>query len=105
MTDTVLEKLLDESRRHTGGEPTAVLRKASSAFLSRADSDPTILITAANALPTLSPPGAGWLALVLGTAVERGTDPALTLPRRCSRRSGRSVKDWSRTSLDCLPND
>lgn len=80
MTDTILEKLLDESRRYTGGEPTAVLRKASSEFLSRADSDPTILITAANALPTVSPPGAGWLALVLGTAVERGTDPASTMP-------------------------
>ena len=80
MIDPILEKLLDESRRHTGGEPTAELRKAAGAFLSRADSDPTILIAAANALPTLTLPGCGWLALVLGTAVERGTDPAATMP-------------------------
>jgi hypothetical protein len=80
MIDPILEKLLDESRRHTGGEPTAELRKAAGAFLSRADSDPTILVAAANALATLPPAGAGWLALVLGTAVERGTDAAVTLP-------------------------
>jgi hypothetical protein len=80
MSDTVLENLLDQSRRYAGEEPPGVLRKASSAFLSRADSDPALLVAAVNALPTLPPAGAGWIALVLGSAVERGTDAALTLP-------------------------
>jgi hypothetical protein len=80
MDDTILEDLLDQSRRYAGDEPTAALRKASGAFLSRADSDSNILVAAANALAALPPVGAGWLALVLGTAVERGTAAAVTLP-------------------------
>ena len=80
MDNTILENLLDQSRRYAGVEPTTALREASGAFLSCADSDPTALVAAADALATLPPAGAGWLALVLGTAVERGTDAAVTLP-------------------------
>jgi hypothetical protein len=80
MDNIVLENLLDRSRRYAGEEPDAELRQASGAFLSRADTDPELLVAAANALSTLPPAGAGWLALVLGTAVERGTDAAATMP-------------------------
>jgi hypothetical protein len=58
MDDTILEDLLDQSRRYAGDEPTAALRKASGAFLSRADSDSNILVAAANALAALPPVGA-----------------------------------------------
>lgn len=80
MTDPVLQDLLNESRHYAGDKLTDTLRRASGAFLKRADSDPETLRPAAEALSTLPPAGAGWLALVLGTAVERGTDPALSAP-------------------------
>jgi hypothetical protein len=85
----VLDALLNESRSHAGEEPTQNLREASGAFLRDADSDPTLLRAAAEALPTLPPAGAGWLALVLGTAVERGADPALATPALV-----RFVRSW-----------
>lgn len=80
MIDPTLQALLSEARSYTGEDSTDTLRQASGSFLKCADSDPTILRAAAEALSTLPPAGAGWLALVLGTAVERGTDPALTTP-------------------------
>ena len=94
MADTILEDLLDQTRGYAGDEPTTALRKASAAFLARADSDPALLVAAANALVTLPPAGAGWLALVLGTAVERGTDAAVTLP---------GLVQWLRSCLPQLP--
>jgi hypothetical protein len=80
MTDPVLAELLNESRNHTGEKPSESLRQATRAFFQRANSDPTILRAAAEALPTLPPAAAGWIALVLGSAVEDGKDAALTTP-------------------------
>jgi hypothetical protein len=80
MTDSVLEDLLNESRKHAGGQPSESLRGVTRAFFQRADSDPAILRAAAEALPTLPPAAVGWIALVLGSAAESGKDPALTTP-------------------------
>jgi len=87
MTDSVLHDLLSEARHHAGGEPVQALRQCSGTFLQRVDADPTILQPAAESLQTLPPAGAGWVALVLGTAVERGADPAWAMPAlvRCLR--------------------
>jgi hypothetical protein len=80
MTDLVLQDLLQESRHYAGEKPTDTLLQVSRAFLERANSDPEILRLASEALSTLPPAGAGWLALVLGTMVERGADAKLTAP-------------------------
>jgi hypothetical protein len=80
MTDSVLEEFLRESREYTGETPSDSLRKVTRAFFQRANSDPAILRAAAEALPALSPAAAGWIALVLGSAVESGKDPAVTMP-------------------------
>lgn len=87
MTDSVLNDLLDEARHHAGGEPVEALRQYSGAFLQHAGANPAILRAAAEALPTLPPAGAGWVALVLGAAVEYGADPARAMPAliRCLR--------------------
>lgn len=80
MTDSVLEDLLRESRNHTGDKPSDSLRRVTRAFFQRADSDPAILRSAAEALAALPSAAAGWVALVLGSAAESGKDPALTVP-------------------------
>jgi hypothetical protein len=80
MTDPVLADLLSESRNYAGDQPGESLRRVTRAFFQRADSDPAILRSAAEALPTLPPAAAGWIALALGSAVESGKDPALTTP-------------------------
>jgi hypothetical protein len=80
MNDPVLAALLSASREHEGDEPTESLRRASRAFLMRTAVDATILSAAAEALSTLPPAGAGWLAVMLGTAIERGADAQLATP-------------------------
>lgn len=80
MTDPVLDELLRASRAHAGKEPTEELKQASRAFLLRADTDSAILRAAADAFPPLPPAGAGWLAIVLGTAIERGQSAAVSAP-------------------------
>jgi hypothetical protein len=80
MADAVLEEFLNASRTHAGGDPTEELRQATRALLLRAKTDPSILRAAAEALPTLPPLGAGWLAIVLGSAIESGQSAELSAP-------------------------
>lgn len=80
MTDSVLHDLLSEACHHAGAEPGQTLRQRSGDFVRCAEADPTLLKAAAESLQTLPPAGAGWIALLLGVAVERGADPAQTMP-------------------------
>lgn len=70
------EALLKEARTLSKCEPTPALRHATAGFIdavvqNRTDVPKKVLA----ALPTLSPAGAGWIAVVLGSAVEQGLDP------------------------------
>ena len=80
MHDAALEVLLNASRDHAGGEPSETLRRVTRDFLGRARSDVSILKTAAEALPTLPPAGAAWLAVMIGAGIERGQSADLTIP-------------------------
>lgn len=80
MHDAALEELLNASRDHAGGEPSETLRRVTRDFLGRARSDVSILKTAAEALPTLPPAGAAWLAVMIGAGIERGQSADLTTP-------------------------
>lgn len=80
MNDTILNELLVAAREHAGGEGTEPLRRLSNAFLTRARADPTMLKAAAEALPTLPPAAAAWIAVLLGAAIETGTGVELTAP-------------------------
>lgn len=80
MAAFVLNDFLSACRDHPGGEPANSLRQISGAFLARAGEDASVLTTAAKSLPALPLPGAAWLAMVLGAAVEQGKNAELTAP-------------------------
>ena len=49
-------------------------------FLDEAARSPEFLREAAGMLGGLSPAGAAWMAVTLGTSIERGSDVELTAP-------------------------
>jgi len=74
MTHPVLESLLRRCVLHDGGEPDAALIEASQAFVQAAHADPALLREAALAAESLPVRGAGFLAILVGGAIERGAD-------------------------------
>ena len=97
MTDE-LQTLLTACAHHTGDAPDADLRAASSALFRAAQHDPGLFERAADALATLPPHGAAWLAMLLGANVENRRDAA----------TGPAVlgvfRDWLER-LPCDPDD
>ncbi|MCL2715645.1 MAG: hypothetical protein FWD68_13930 [Alphaproteobacteria bacterium] len=93
MMNPVVIDLLNEARHYAGGEPSPALRRCSGAFLRRIKANPEILQAAAEAIETLPSAGAGWIALVLGTGVEEGADPAGAMP---------ALERWLRSRLSRL---
>lgn len=73
MTD-VVEDLLAACARHHGGEPTRLLIEASNALFRAVREDPGVIQRAADALASLPPHGAAWLAVLLGANIEQRTD-------------------------------
>jgi hypothetical protein len=70
--------LLAACRAYAGGAPDETLRAATRAFVEEAPARPDALVRAREGMSSLPIAGASWLAIVLGTAVERGSDPTLT---------------------------
>lgn len=79
---------------HAGGQPTDTLRQLTSQFLRRSRDDASAVAEAAEALRTLPPQGAAFLAVALGAAVENGANADL---------SARAVVDLLLSWLPQLP--
>jgi hypothetical protein len=79
MSEDVVETLLEECRAYRGGEPNESLRQASGAFYERS-SEEYVIAPVAAALLELPPPGAAWLAIILGSVVEAGHGIEHTAP-------------------------
>ncbi len=75
-----MKGLLNACAGYAGGDPTDSLRQLTGQFLVRARSYPSDLSLAAEALKTLPPRGAAWLAVAIGAAVEDGGDAGLATP-------------------------
>lgn len=80
MASEELNALMTAIRSYDGGEPDAVLIEASRAFLGVALEAPSLLLDAAQSMSALPPARAGWIALLLGNAVEHGVDAGRTMP-------------------------
>lgn len=106
MTEHQLKQFVDFCQRRRGDEVTRALTDATSAFLAGAKLNPALLVEAAGALDDVSPAAAAWIALTLGTSVERGTDPEITGPgllsyfRNVLQRLPTSSEDLSNEHVD-----
>jgi hypothetical protein len=89
-----VQAFLSACEDYAGGEPSEALRRLTGDFLRRAQDDGAAVADAAEALPTLPPRGAAWLAVAIGAAVERGASAEL---------SARAVIDLLRSWLPQLP--
>jgi hypothetical protein len=88
--------LLSACAAYAGGEPSEALRQLTREFIGRARGDDAVLERAAEALKTLPPWGAAWLAVAMGAVVERrGADAPV---------SARPVVDLLLSWLPQLPN-
>lgn len=74
-----LNAFLDACRLYQGGEPEPSLRQLGAGFICEAPQDLALLVRAAGQLssPTLPPHGVAWLAIVIGTCIERNPDLAV----------------------------
>jgi len=70
--EALLESLIREAEHFVGGVPCDRLKTATAEFLRQAQDAPVLQGLAASRLETLPPGAAAWLAVVLGTLVERG---------------------------------
>jgi hypothetical protein len=98
MTTPETDALLRACRAYGGGAPSAELRASTAAFLARAAKEPALLTAATDALASLPPPGAAWLAVTFGTSIETGSDPALTGPF-----VWKTFTDWLDTLAPSVP--
>ncbi len=80
MADPVTSYLASCRDLATVNPPPRTVLKATKRVLKRVAADPEILGQLAEALPTVSPAGAAWIAITLGSLVERGVDPSLAGP-------------------------
>ncbi|HWZ88414.1 MAG TPA: hypothetical protein VNW92_06175 [Polyangiaceae bacterium] len=80
MSGRDLEDFVEACRARRGTEVAGELKDATAAFLAETANRPTLLRQAADLLGGLPPAGAAWLALTLGTSIERGSDVELTAP-------------------------
>jgi hypothetical protein len=81
MSNEALQDFIQRCHAHDGhleSDAGTALRASTQAFLNRALHAPELLERAAEHLEALPPAGAAWLALVLGTAVEKGADAHTT---------------------------
>jgi hypothetical protein len=77
-SDEPTHTLLRACRAYGGGAPEEALRVATRAFLEHLPGQPDALALAREGLSSLPYAGASWLAIVLGSAIERGGDPSVT---------------------------
>jgi hypothetical protein len=89
-----VNELLKACAAHAGGQPTDGLRRLTSQFLRRSRDDPSAIAEAAEALRTLPPQGAAFLAVAIGAAVEGGSNADL---------SARAIVDLLLSWLPQLP--
>jgi hypothetical protein len=85
MTSPLVTALELASRDWTGGPPGGEMLTATRAFLAGVEQNPSLTNAAAVAMGRATPPVATWLAVVSGTAVERGADAGATGPAVFSR--------------------
>jgi hypothetical protein len=78
MDAPIIQRFVALCRTFDGESSGDELRSVTSEFLAECRDDPALASQAANALPDLGPAGAAWIAICLGTLVERGSDPILT---------------------------
>jgi hypothetical protein len=93
MSEAFME-LASASRNWSGGEPIGAMLSAMRAFLSAATSNDSLAREAATALSTQDRGSAAWVAVALGTLVERGASAGL---------SGPAVLDELKSWLPDLP--
>jgi hypothetical protein len=89
-----MNELLDACAAYAGAQPTETLRQLTSQFLRSAREDASAVAEAAEALRTLPPQGAAFLAVAIGAAVEGGSNADL---------SSRAVVDLLLSWLPQLP--
>jgi hypothetical protein len=73
-----VEEFLRACGAYAGGQPTETLRQLTGIFLRRARDDASVLASAAEALRTLPPHGASWLAVAIGAVIEDGANAELS---------------------------
>jgi hypothetical protein len=76
----LLEALAASSRHWIGDAPTGAMVSAMRAFMSAATGDDTLVREAAASLPTREAGSAAFIAVALGSLVERGTSAEITGP-------------------------
>ena len=76
----IFTNLATASRAWAGDSPTGAMLSSTRAFLSAAPGDDSFIKEAVASLPTQDPGAAAWIAVTLGTLVERGTSPELSGP-------------------------
>lgn len=74
----LIEELIRTSRDWTGDAPGGAMLTAMRDFMSGAVKDPALAGEAAAAIPNQPPGAAAWIALTLGTHVERGGSPKVS---------------------------
>ena len=89
-----LDELAAASRNWPGDAPTGAMLSTMRAFLSAATKNDPLVREAAISLSTEDPGAAAWIAVALGTLVERGASVEL---------SGRAVLDHLKSCLPKLP--
>jgi hypothetical protein len=93
----VLSQFIQHCREHDGDledDVSDALRESTGLFLAEVKQEPDVLARAASLLAELPPPGAAWLAITFGTAVETGADP---------QPSGAALLACLRAWMDALP--
>lgn len=109
MADGHMKEFVEACRDRRGAEVTSALRDATAMFLADAAEDPALLGEVASMLDRFRPAAAAWVALTLGTSVERGSDPDLTGPALLSYFQSllpllpTTVEDSSNSSPDTSP--
>jgi hypothetical protein len=93
-----MSKIFDElsaaSREWSGDAPTGAMLSTTRGFLSAATQDESLVREAAASLINMNPGSAAWIAVALGTVVERGASAEL---------SGSAVLEYLRSMLPRLP--
>ncbi len=94
MADDQLKDFLAACRARRGNDVTGELREVTGRFVTAASGAPALLSQATAALDELAPSAAAWLALTLGTSIEKGSDVGL---------SGPALLAYFRSRLPLLP--
>lgn len=76
----MLTQLLNACRARTGTSVNDDLVQSTRSFLAHANAEPDALRQLAATARELPPPGAAWVALTLGTAIEQGARPEIAGP-------------------------